>query len=192
MPWNFRINNKADENEHNLKQCDTLLLYNHSYIATMVDESCEVTALSCIDNVFKVYSEQIATANTLCLITALPLVRYQLSHVLAHVLHYHLISWNILKSKQTPVVNCRLSKTQLFVTSLKEECVFDYYWRERERGSYDLGYFLTFSWLYCCISLETSPDVNRLATRRWFNLLPRPLPDDFWNYINIGIVITIN
>ena len=154
-----------------------------TYITAVVDEAGKVAALGSVDDVIVVDPEEVAAPNTLSLIPPFSVVGDNLPHHLAHVLHHHLVCWNVLQRKEAPVVYGGLGKPQMLLASLgrregEREGERERE-REREREEREIGDYITwsgtFNWLYCCSSLDTSPDVNRDATRLWFSLLPRPL-----------------
>jgi hypothetical protein len=86
----------------------------------VIYESGQVSALGGVNYGLGVYPEEIRTANALGLVLDLSQVSQHGPHHLTNVLDHHLVGRNRLKRKQTPVVNGRFGKFQLFLAELKQ------------------------------------------------------------------------
>lgn len=90
----------------------------------MVYESGEVSTLGGVNYGLSVNPEEIRTADALSLVLNLSQVGQHRPHHLADILDHHFISCNRLKRKQTPVMNGRFGKFQLFFAELKKKTTY--------------------------------------------------------------------
>lgn len=87
----------------------------------MIDEAGKVAKLGGVYDGVVVHPEHVGAANAGVLVVLLPQVSDGLPDGLTHILNHHLVGGYGLQGKQTPVVDARLGKPQLFLTELRRE-----------------------------------------------------------------------
>lgn len=90
-----------------------------AYIAAVINESCEVSALRGVDDGLQVNSEQIRASDSDRFVLEFSPVSDTGSDHLSDVLNDHLVSGDRFHCKQAPVVNGGFGELQLLVSELQ-------------------------------------------------------------------------
>jgi hypothetical protein len=86
----------------------------------MIDEPCQVSISSSVNNRVVIHTEQITAADANRFVAFLTQISNRLSNHLTYVFNNHLTLGNLLQGKQTPIVYSTAGKLQLLLTELQK------------------------------------------------------------------------
>lgn len=91
---------------------------NNTHVTTVIYKSSKISTLCSINNRLQINTKQIRTPNPFLFVFFFPKIGEKWSNHLTNVFDNHFIGCDRFHSKQTPVVNIRLRKFELFLSKL--------------------------------------------------------------------------